>query len=166
MPAKLITWRVFSLRFDTGGACRQREPRERAAILGVALRAGPVEGGFMLVISRKLSEKLRIGDNVEVTVLEISGSRVVLGIDAPREIAIRRVGPAAVMPEDGAPTELAASPAPPLIVDERSTVPASPLPFEYPTRSVAESSERRLKAPVVTVRRSRKITLPADGETG
>jgi carbon storage regulator len=132
----------------------------------VASQADPVEGGLMLVISRKLNEKLRIGDNVEVTVLEISGSRVVLGIDAPREIAIRRVGPASAMPEDGAPTELAASPSPPLTADECSSVPVAPLPFEYPTRAVPESLERRVKAPVVTVRRSRKITLPVDGETG
>jgi len=122
----------------------------------------------MLVISRKLGEKLRIGDNVEVTVLEISGSRVVLGIDAPREIAIRRVGPAAMPSEEGAPTMTPPDFTPPTIAEEMrpTTAPETALPFEYPARAVPESLERRVKTPVVTVRRSRKITLPVDGETG
>ncbi len=44
----------------------------------------------MLVLSRKAGEKLVIGDNVEITVSKISGNRVTVAIDAPREVAIRR----------------------------------------------------------------------------
>ena len=44
----------------------------------------------MLVLSRKLGEKVVIGDNVEVTVTQISGGRVRLGISAPRDVRIRR----------------------------------------------------------------------------
>jgi carbon storage regulator len=44
----------------------------------------------MLVLSRRLGEKLIIGDNVKITVLGISGNQVRLGIDAPREIPVHR----------------------------------------------------------------------------
>jgi carbon storage regulator CsrA len=130
-----------------------------------ASHAGALEGERMLVISRKLGEKLRIGDDVIVTVLEISGSRVVLGIDAPREISIRRVGPAVGFHDED--EQLARPVDPPL---ETPNVPKAATettpPFEYPTRAVPESSERRGKPPVVTVRRSRKVTLPINGGTG
>jgi carbon storage regulator len=44
----------------------------------------------MLVLTRKLMEKLYIGDNVCVTVVRVEGGQVRLGIDAPREIAVVR----------------------------------------------------------------------------
>jgi len=44
----------------------------------------------MLVLSRKQLEALRIGDTVEVTVLEIRGGRVRLGICAPRDVRVMR----------------------------------------------------------------------------
>lgn len=44
----------------------------------------------MLVLSRKQGEVIRIGDDISVTVLEILGSKVRIGIDAPRSISIRR----------------------------------------------------------------------------
>ncbi len=44
----------------------------------------------MLVLSRKLMERIQIGDDVVITVLEIRGSRVRIGIDAPKEIAVMR----------------------------------------------------------------------------
>ncbi|MDR2530809.1 MAG: carbon storage regulator CsrA [Oscillospiraceae bacterium] len=44
----------------------------------------------MLVLSRKINETLRIGDNVRVTVLGIDGGTVKLGIDAPRSLSIVR----------------------------------------------------------------------------
>lgn len=45
----------------------------------------------MLVLSRKLNESIRISDEIEVTVLEVCGKRVRLGITAPRHVGIRRV---------------------------------------------------------------------------
>ena len=44
----------------------------------------------MLVLSRKEGEKLVIGDNVVITVNRISGNRVAIGIEAPREVSIVR----------------------------------------------------------------------------
>jgi len=44
----------------------------------------------MLVVTRKLTEGLVIGDDVRVVVLAIEGDRVRLGIAAPRGLAIRR----------------------------------------------------------------------------
>lgn len=44
----------------------------------------------MLVITRKPGERITIGDNVVVTVVEVKGSLVKLGIEAPRSINIHR----------------------------------------------------------------------------
>lgn len=46
----------------------------------------------MLVLTRKKGEKLMIGDNITVTVLNVKegGRLVVLGIEAPKEIPIER----------------------------------------------------------------------------
>lgn len=44
----------------------------------------------MLVLSRKLNEKIIIEGNIVVTVVEIKGNIVRLGFDAPREVGIVR----------------------------------------------------------------------------
>jgi carbon storage regulator len=44
----------------------------------------------MLVLSRKPREAILVGDNVWVTVLEVRGSVVRLGIEAPREVPVLR----------------------------------------------------------------------------
>lgn len=44
----------------------------------------------MLVIRRKRDQVIRIGDSIEVTVLEIENGQVKLGISAPREIPVFR----------------------------------------------------------------------------
>jgi carbon storage regulator len=44
----------------------------------------------MLVIRRKRDQVIRIGDNIEVTVLEIENGQVKIGINAPREISVFR----------------------------------------------------------------------------
>lgn len=44
----------------------------------------------MLVITRKVGESIIISDKVEVSVLEVVGDKVKLGINAPREIKIIR----------------------------------------------------------------------------
>jgi carbon storage regulator len=44
----------------------------------------------MLVLSRKLNETIVINDDIFVTVVEIRGDRVRLGIEAPKEVAVHR----------------------------------------------------------------------------
>jgi len=44
----------------------------------------------MLVLSRRVGEQIRIGDNVVLTVLRVRGNVVRVGIDAAAEVSIRR----------------------------------------------------------------------------
>ena len=44
----------------------------------------------MLVLSRKAMERILIGDSIVVTVLEIRGNKVRIGIDAPKIIHVLR----------------------------------------------------------------------------
>lgn len=44
----------------------------------------------MLALSRKKNEALIINNNVEITILEIKGEQVKLGITAPREVPVYR----------------------------------------------------------------------------
>ena len=44
----------------------------------------------MLVLSRKLGEQLRIGDDIIVTITKTSQSRVTIGIEAPSDVPILR----------------------------------------------------------------------------
>ena len=44
----------------------------------------------MLVLSRKKDEKIVIGDNISIMVVEIRGDKVRLGIDAPRDVSVHR----------------------------------------------------------------------------
>ena len=44
----------------------------------------------MLVLTRKLMEKLFIGDDICVTVVRLEGGQVRLGIDAPRDVTVVR----------------------------------------------------------------------------
>lgn len=44
----------------------------------------------MLVLSSKTGERVVIGEEIEVVVLEVRGKRVKLGISCPREISIHR----------------------------------------------------------------------------
>jgi carbon storage regulator len=44
----------------------------------------------MLVLTRKLGEKILIGDDIVVTVLDVRGDSIRLGVDAPRGVRIQR----------------------------------------------------------------------------
>ena len=44
----------------------------------------------MLVLSRRESERIKLGDSIVVTVVQVAGDRVRLGIEAPSEILILR----------------------------------------------------------------------------
>ncbi|MGN1135038.1 MAG: carbon storage regulator [Oscillospiraceae bacterium] len=44
----------------------------------------------MLVVSRKKDESIIIGDNIKVTIVEISKDRIKIGVDAPDSVKIAR----------------------------------------------------------------------------
>lgn len=44
----------------------------------------------MLVLTRRLNQSIKIGDDVEITVIEVRGDQVRLGVTAPREVSVHR----------------------------------------------------------------------------
>lgn len=44
----------------------------------------------MLVLSRQKDESIMIGDDVEITIVDVRGDKVRLGINAPRNITVHR----------------------------------------------------------------------------
>lgn len=44
----------------------------------------------MLVLSRKESQRIKVGDSIVVTVVRLSGDKVRLGIEAPRDMVVLR----------------------------------------------------------------------------
>ena len=44
----------------------------------------------MLILSRKPDEQIRIFDNIVITVVEVAGGKVRLGIEAPRSVPVHR----------------------------------------------------------------------------
>jgi carbon storage regulator len=49
-----------------------------------------MESQIMLILSRRLNEKLVIGENITVTLLGIQGNQARIGIDAPKDISVHR----------------------------------------------------------------------------
>ncbi|MDR0399369.1 MAG: carbon storage regulator CsrA [Treponema sp.] len=44
----------------------------------------------MLILSRKINEKIMIGDDISVSIIDIRGDQVRLGVDAPRTVKVFR----------------------------------------------------------------------------
>ncbi|GAA4422892.1 carbon storage regulator [Bremerella cremea] len=44
----------------------------------------------MLVLSRKVGDSIKIGDNIEIVINRISGNRVTIGVEAPKDVRILR----------------------------------------------------------------------------
>lgn len=44
----------------------------------------------MLILTRKVGERLMIGDDIAVTVLSVKGNQVRVGVQAPADIAVHR----------------------------------------------------------------------------
>jgi carbon storage regulator len=63
---------------------------DRGVEFGSSINVRSKEGSDMLVLSRKLGEKIFINDNICITVVDIDRGKIRLGIEAPREIPIFR----------------------------------------------------------------------------
>jgi len=44
----------------------------------------------MLILSRKTNQKIRVGDSIEITVIEVRGDQVKIGVEAPRTVKVFR----------------------------------------------------------------------------
>jgi carbon storage regulator len=44
----------------------------------------------MLILSRKVDEKIIIGDDIKISIIEIRGDQVRIGIDAPKKVKVFR----------------------------------------------------------------------------
>jgi carbon storage regulator len=44
----------------------------------------------MLILSRKVNEKIMIGDDISISIIEIRGDQVRLGVDAPKTVKVFR----------------------------------------------------------------------------
>ena len=44
----------------------------------------------MLILTRRVGESLKVGDDITVTVLGIKGNQVRIGVNAPRDVAVHR----------------------------------------------------------------------------
>ncbi|HUV08053.1 MAG TPA: carbon storage regulator CsrA [Spirochaetia bacterium] len=44
----------------------------------------------MLILARKTNEKIMIGDQIEIAIIDIKGDQVKIGINAPKEIKVYR----------------------------------------------------------------------------
>lgn len=44
----------------------------------------------MLILTRRVGEMLKIGDNIDVTILGVKGNQVRIGINAPKNVTVHR----------------------------------------------------------------------------
>ncbi len=44
----------------------------------------------MLILSRKVDEKIRIGDDIAITIIEVHGDQVKIGVEAPKHVKVFR----------------------------------------------------------------------------
>jgi carbon storage regulator len=59
-------------------------------VLAIVQQHSIREVKIMLVLTRKEGEQLLIGDNIVITINRISGNRVAIGVEAPREVRVVR----------------------------------------------------------------------------
>jgi carbon storage regulator len=45
----------------------------------------------MLVLSRQKDESIMIGDDIKITIVDVRGDKVRLGIEAPRKVSVHRI---------------------------------------------------------------------------
>jgi carbon storage regulator len=74
----------------------------------------------MLVLSRKESQRIRLGDSIVVTIVKISGDKVRVGIEAPADVLVLR--------DELEPRQPAVAPAESVVATVDAAVPAATVP--------------------------------------
>ena len=74
-------------KWSGGHALIQRHTSGWDCLVGPYLK---FTGAWMLILTRKQGESVAIGDDIQVTVVEIQGKQVKLGVKAPREVSVHR----------------------------------------------------------------------------
>lgn len=44
----------------------------------------------MLILTRKLGESIKIGDDIKITLISVKGKYIRIGVEAPRDVAVHR----------------------------------------------------------------------------
>ena len=89
----------------------------------------------MLVLTRKLQQQIKIGEQITVTILKMKGNTVRVGIDAPRDVRVIR----GELPKEGAAQEAANHEAPQILESAAAAVTAP-----VADSSVADSEPRNI----------------------
>lgn len=76
----------------------------------------------MLVLSRRKGESVIIGDGIKVTVIDVRGDQIRLGIDAPRSISVHREEIYQQVLEENAAAAQSADVASPLLQAEAASI--------------------------------------------
>ena len=80
----------------------------------------------MLVLSRQRDESIIIGDNIIVTIVDIRGDKVRLGIEAPTEISVHRQEVYEAIQRENAKGDAESRPLRPAVRKEKPCTKASP----------------------------------------
>ena len=101
----------------------------------------------MLVLSRQKDESIMIGDDVKITVVDVRGDKVRLGISAPKEIPVHRIEIYEAIQREkrekkaSEPSESAAEKGP----DKERPVAAEEEPQEQPKKVAKKQTKKRAK---------------------
>jgi carbon storage regulator len=77
-------------RFETRGAAFPRATVHGIEDARSGLHLDGSAGSFVLIVARRKGQRIRIGENIEVVVTEVSRGEVRLGIVAPKHVAVVR----------------------------------------------------------------------------
>jgi carbon storage regulator len=91
-------WSTATRAFDVGRVLHQIAEKAHIQNVSIALNSGDSalhvphfsRTDTMLILTRRAGEALRIGDDIEVTVMAVNGTQVRIGIKAPRDIPVDR----------------------------------------------------------------------------
>ncbi len=105
---------------------QDRPERQTQSCRGVLVSATLFREGVrtMLVLSRKINEEVIIDNHIRIRIVQVSGGKVRLGIDAPRDVSIQRAELTFQLEKDDAPmATLVAVGAPAVAVPVPSRIP-------------------------------------------